>query len=316
MGSWRSTALAIAAATAVSVGALAVPGTAAGQDDLGPGTKDGKSVPRIISTTPMKPMSFAAAKRLRARAKRAGKRPRGPILATTRGLTKVPPLTPDTRARNPSAEAEDVPIDGRKPSGDGKLFGYEGTYDGKKWPILNWVNYVFSQSVPALGGTFRQPAVGEVPPGGVTLAGCGPITMNAMYCPRLNAVGWSSDFGQLLFNRHGDTAFATYMAHEYGHGAQAWMNLYGGWMNYTLYAEGFADCMAGGWLYQMYARGYTDTVGRGDLVEIVDALVLGSDPASELGNHGDARWRVGMATYGWTYGMQGCRDWGRYVARQ
>ena len=68
--------------------------------------------------------------------------------------------------------------------------------------------------------------------------------------------------------------------------------------------------MAGGWLYWMHAHGYTDSVGRGDTVEIVDGLVRGSDPSTQLGGHGDSSWRVGMASYGWNYGMQGCRNWG------
>lgn len=306
--------LARPALAAVAAMMLVLPATAAAESDLGGGTTGGK-VPRIISSTPLKPVSFAEAKRRQAKAKRTGRRPRGPVLATTRGLTKVKALAPDGRGRTPSAEAQDVPIENSKPKDEGgKLFGYEGTYDGKKWPILNWVNYVYSRTIPALGGRFRQPAVGEVGPGGTTLAGCGPITMNAMYCGSLNAVGWSSDFGHFFFDGYGDTAFATYMAHEYGHGAQQWLGINGGWMSYTLYSEGFADCMAGGWLYWMYAHGYTDTVGRGDLTEIVDGLVRGADAATDLGGHGDARWRVGMATYGWTYGQQGCRDWGRYVA--
>ena len=295
-------------------GMLASPATGEADSDLGPGTTGG-SVPRIVSVTPMKPISFAAAKRRQAAAKRTGRRPRGPVLATTRGLSRVAGLVPDGRGRTPSAEAQDVPIDAHKPTGAGaKLFGFEGTYDGKKWPIHNWVNYVDSLAIPQLGGAFRQPAVGEVGPGGVTLAGCGPIRLNAMYCPSVNAVGWSSDFGHLFFDGYGDTAFAVYMAHEYGHGAQQWFGIRGGWMNYTLYSEGFADCMAGGWLYWMYAKGYTDSVGRGDLTEIVDGLVRGSDSVTDLNGHGDARWRVALATYGWTYGMQGCRDWGRYVA--
>ena len=43
-----------------------------------------------------------------------------------------------------------------------------------------------------------------------------------MYCPGPNAVGWSTDFGHLFFDNYGDAAFAAYMAHEYGHGAQQW----------------------------------------------------------------------------------------------
>lgn len=300
--------------TAVIAGMLVVPTAALAEGDLGAGTKNGK-VPRIISSTPMKPVSFAEAKRRQAAAKRKGKRPRGPILASTKGLTKAPKLSPDARNRTPSAEAQEVPITNEKPTGaDGKLFGFEGTYDAKKWPILNWVNYVYYAVIPRLGGNFRQPAVAEVPSGGVTPAGCGPITFNAMYCGGVNSVGWSTDFGHFFFDNYGDTAFATYMAHEYGHGAQQWFGLRGGWMQYTLYSEGFADCMAGGWLYWMYAHGYTDTIGRGDLTEIVDGLARGADASTTLGGHGDAQWRVGMASYGWTYGMQGCRDWGRYVA--
>src|SRR3954467_15645036 len=123
---------------AIAAGVLMLPATASAEGDLGVGTTGG-TVPRIISHTPLKPISFAEAKRRQAVAKRKGKRPRGPILASTKGLAKAPSLTPDARNRTPSAEAQEVPITAGKPNGaGGKLFGFAGTYDAKKWPILNW----------------------------------------------------------------------------------------------------------------------------------------------------------------------------------
>src|SRR4051812_3708657 len=109
----RLTAHALVVAAA---GMLALPASGVADSDLGPGTKGGH-VPRVISLTPMKPISFAAAKRRQAAAKRTGRRPRGPVLATTRGLSKVAPLVPDGRGRTPSGEAQDVPIDTVKPTG-------------------------------------------------------------------------------------------------------------------------------------------------------------------------------------------------------
>jgi hypothetical protein len=299
-----------------SAALVALPASALADSDVGEGTTNGK-LPRIISQAPMKPLAFGDARRAQARAKRTGHFPRGPLLATQRHLTKSRALQPDDRRRTPSPDAQAVPIEPGKPTGaNGKLFGFAGTYDGKKWGILNWVNYVYSLTIPQLGGAFRQPAVAEVPPGGTTPAGCGPISNNATYCFGPNAVGWSTDFGHMFFDGYGDAAFAAYMAHEYGHGAQNWFGFFKGWFRYTLYSEGFADCMAGGWLYWMHAHGYTDSVGRGDTQEIVDGLVRGSDTTRDLGGHGDAQWRVGMASYGWNYGMQGCRNWGRYVNSQ
>ena len=301
---------------AASAALVALPASALADSDVGEGTTNGK-LPRIISQAPMKPLAFGDARRAQARAKRTGHFPRGPLLATQRHLTKSRALQPDDRRRTPSPDAQAVPIEPGKPTGaNGKLFGFAGTYDGKKWGILNWVNYVYSLTIPQLGGAFRQPAVAEVPPGGTTPAGCGPISNNATYCFGPNAVGWSTDFGHMFFDGYGDAAFAAYMAHEYGHGAQNWFGFFKGWFRYTLYSEGFADCMAGGWLYWMHAHGYTDSVGRGDTQEIVDGLVRGSDTTRDLGGHGDAQWRVGMASYGWNYGMQGCRNWGRYVNSQ
>jgi len=287
------------------------PAAASAQSDLGPGTQSGK-LPRIISQAPLKPLTLKQARRRQAEARRTGRRPRGPLLAHRRGLTRVVPVT--SRRRVPSPDAQPAPIVPGRPTGtDGKLFGFQGTYEAKKWGIVNWVNYVYSVMVPQLGGRYVQPSVAEVPSGGTTPAGCGPIVNNAAYCFDLNAIGWSTDFGSFFFDNHGDAGFATYIAHEYGHGAQRWFGFDRGWFRYTLFAEGFADCMAGGWLYWMSARGYTDTVGRGDTTEIITALTAGSDASTTLDGHGDARWRSALAAYGWNYGMQGCRDWGRYV---
>lgn len=287
------------------------PAAASAQSDLGPGTESGR-VPRIVSQAPLKPLTLEQARRRQAEARRTGRRPRGPVLASRRGLTRMGPV--DRRRRVPSPDAQPAPIVPGRPRGsDGRLFGFQGTYDGKKWGIVNWVNYVYSLEVPQLGGTYRQPSVAEVPPGGTTPAGCGPIVNNAFYCGGLNAIGWSTDFGSFYFNTHGDAGFATYIAHEYGHGAQQWFGFDRGWFRYRLYAEGFADCMAGGWLYWMSTRGHTDNVGRGDTTEIITALAGGSAQSTSLDNHGDARWRAALAAYGWNYGMQGCRDWGRYV---
>ena len=115
----------------------------------------------------MKPLCVRRREAGQARAKRTGHFPRGPLLATQRHLTKSRALQPDDRRRTPSPDAQAVPIEPGKPTGaNGKLFGFAGTYDGKKWGILNWVNYVYSLTIPQLGGAFRQPAVAEVPRAG------------------------------------------------------------------------------------------------------------------------------------------------------
>jgi hypothetical protein len=302
----RSRTFAVAVVAAISLGGA---GTASASDIGGLG-KPGTTI-QVITHGAKKALPFAKAKRLQRRARRHGY-PQGPKVKSTRGLTHIDPVLVDDRRRAATPGSEQLELKpGEPPPAPGKLFGNTGTYDGKKWGIVAWVNYVYSVVIPQLGGSFTQPLVYEVPESGTV--GCGAITNNAVYCFGINRVGWSVDFGRGYFDQVGDGGFATLLAHEYGHGAQNWFGFSRGNFTYTLYREGFADCMAGGWMYWMYAHGYTDALGKGDISELIDTLVKISSPTTTLDNHGDYHWRLAAASYGWNYGMQGCRNWGRQL---
>ena len=140
-----------------------------------------------------------------------------------------------------------------------------------------------------------------------------------MFCwgTNQNTVAWSSPWMRDIFNNFGDGAFASVMAHEYGHGAMSWLGFTGkGSFRYQIYREGFADCMAGAWLYWMSYYRYTDNIGVGDRNELHNLMFnLGSSNASTtLNNHGDAAWRTSLSTYGFNNGFNGCINWGRQLA--
>jgi hypothetical protein len=297
MPHFRRTAALIAAA------ALAAPAAAQAGEAHSPS-------PRIVVSSIAKPLPPAKAKRLQDRIARGGRLPKGPRLSSTRGLEKV--RSPHAVAPGPASGAELLAANAGPAHSAAKLFGFHGTYASKRTPIVQWINYTYSRVIPNLGGTFIAPAVYEVAHGGHTPNGCG-ATYNGIYCGGLNTIGFSSLYAQSAFNNIGDSAFAGLLAHEFGHGAQQWLRLNDGLMRYVHYSEGFADCMAGGWLAQMYNWGYVDSVGRGDWREYLDVLTQLSDTTTTLDNHGRPEWRHAAATYGWNYGMRGCAAWGRQL---
>jgi hypothetical protein len=295
MHGFRRTA-AVVAATAV---ALAAPAAA-----------QASASPKFVVSSIAKPLPPAKVEKLQKRIARGARIPNGPRLATTKGLDKV--RAPRIAAPGPSAASELLASNGSPALSAGKLFGFEGTYATKRTPLIQWINYTYSRVIPNLGGTFRAPDVYEVAHGGYTPNGCGSA-YNGIYCGGVNTIGFSSLYAQNSFNNIGDSAFAGLLAHEFGHGAQQWLGLNGGDMRYTHYSEGFADCMAGGWLAQMYNWGYVDSVGRGDWREYLDVLTALSDTTTTMYNHGRPEWRHAAATYGWNYGMRGCAAWGRQL---
>ncbi len=297
MHTLRRTAVVIAAA-------LALPAAAQASERHEPKQQ-------IIVRSVAKPLAPAKAKALQQRIARGAKAPRGPRLARNRGLERVRTLKPVTPG--PAADAQQLLTAGAtaSPAAE-RLFGFHGSYATKRWPLVQWINYTYATVIPKLGGTFRAPAVYEVPHGGSTPNGCG-AAYNGIYCGAVNTIGFSALYAQNAFDTIGDSAFAGLMAHEFGHGAQQWLGLNGGLMRYTHYSEGFADCMAGGWLAQMYNSGYVDSVGRGDWREYLDVLTHLSDATTTLDNHGRPEWRHAAASYGWNYGMRGCASWGRQL---
>lgn len=298
MHTFRRTAIVIAAA------ALAFP--AASQ-----ASERHDRAERIVVRSIAQPLKPAKAQALQQRIARGAKLPQGPRLARTRGLDRD--QTVKSAAPGSPADSQLLLAPGTQGAPGAKLFGFQGTYATKRTPLLQWINYTYAQVIPGLGGTFRAPAVYEVAHGASTPNGCG-AAYNGIYCGGVNTIGFSSLYAQNAFNNIGDSAFAGLMAHEFGHGAQQWLNINGGLMQYTHYSEGFADCMAGGWLAQMYNWGRVDNVGRGDWREYLDVLTNLSSDTTTLHNHGRPEWRHAAATYGWNYGMRGCATWGRQLA--
>lgn len=195
-----------------------------------------------------------------------------------------------------------------------KMFGTIGTYAGKRNLMVQWVNYIYARNIPTIGGTYRAPAVYELPAG--SYFGCSGGFSAAAYCPATNIVAIEAAFMQPVFTRFGDSAVATAIAHEFGHGAERWLGFSNrGKFRYTLYGEGFADCMAGGFMASMYNLGRLDNLGRGDGQEMLDLMALVANATTTLDNHGNVAWRQALARYGWTYGMAGCAAWGRQLVR-
>jgi hypothetical protein len=278
-----------------------------------PAAAEAKSAPKLVTSGITKPLTPEKAKRLQERLERTGRYPLGPRLSSNRGLERVKQQPVGKPA--PAHDAEQIHLTDRPPAPGARLFGYQGTYAERKWPLIQWVNYVYATAIPNMGGAFRTPSVYEVPHGGYTPTGCGQI-WNAGYCATLNSIGFSSYYGNWAFTNIGDAAFAALMAHEYGHGAQQWLRVWGGRMNKKFYVEGFADCMAGGWLAQMYNWRYVDGVGRGDWREYIDVLSNLSANVTAVSEHdyGPPAYRHAHAVYGWNYGMRGCLAWGRQMA--
>jgi hypothetical protein len=192
------------------------------------------------------------------------------------------------------------------------LFGGNDGYRASRDRILREVQRFYATLVPAAHGRFRAPKLFELGDHG-DLGQCGAV-QGAAYCPASNSVGWTVSFAVSAFRNSGDNAWAVALAHEYGHGAQEWLGLHGGGFRWTLYSEGFADCMAGAWSFWMYYYGQLDALGRGDGNEFRDVFSSLSDEHTHLDNHGAFRWRYGAALYGWDTGFDGCVAWGRWIA--
>lgn len=308
------TRTAITAAAVALAAALAAPVAAQAANPLHDHHAAKGAVPKVIVKGSKRPLSLKQAKEAQDRAARTGKFPPAPRLATNRGLRRTDSREISTRIRR-NVAATEIPVVNSEPTTiDPKLFGFQGTYDAKRWSLLNWVNYTYSS---VLGRTFRQPTVYELSGPGTTPDGCGTVS-NAMFCwGNMNTVAWSAPFMRNVFNQFGDAAFASVLAHEYGHGAMSWLGFAGkGSFRYQIYREGFADCMAGAWLYWMSYYRYTDNVGAGDRNELYNLMFnLGSSNASTTyDNHGDAAWRTSLSTYGFNNGFNGCINWGRQLA--
>lgn len=192
---------------------------------------------------------------------------------------------------------------------ESEMFRTRGSYAGSKDVLAQWVNYVYADNIPALGGTYRAPTYyGEVPDGTATGCSGGPLRRNAMYCSTNNAIMFTRSYLRPAYNRYGDGAFAGVLAHEWGHGAQYWLG-YGnrGQFQWTIYSEGFADCMSGGFMARMFNDGNLDA---GDLQELLRWRGRMGITSNDPHTHGSDRWRQDAVMYGYNNGMRGCAQWG------
>jgi hypothetical protein len=279
---------------------------------------------------PTKQLSVKQATKLQRQAARTGHYPPGPKISV-KGLKRSVPAGAEGTGTRPKAPkgAKTIRIRTAKAKrlfaakriagpvkAHSSLFGYQGDFFAKRNTILGYIQGFYATYVPQAGGTFQAPSLYEV--NDYTNVDCGGqvgvFKQNAIYCGASNYVLWSLELSQSFWNDIGDAAWATAIAHEYGHGAQLWLGYgYGGWFQYELLREGFADCMAGAWLFSMSQQGALDGVGRGDGNEFHDLFQKVASPTTEWTNHGDFNWRYSAALYGWNYGFNGCVSWGNEI---
>jgi uncharacterized protein len=141
-----------------------------------------------------------------------------------------------------------------------------------------------------------------IPPGSVTLTGCGPPAGDgvALYCPADDTIYVGQQFAADLYagvldglpgeaggygRAAGDFAVAYVLAHEYAHNLQQELGIFDNTV--TPNARPFelqADCMAGVWAYSVFAKGDLE---RGDIEEATDAaLAVGDFDVGNEQHHG------------------------------
>jgi predicted metalloprotease len=156
----------------------------------------------------------------------------------------------------------------------------------------HWTRVFEAAKLPA-------PRVGYnwIPPGSVTLTGCGPPAddMVALYCPADDTIYVGQEFAAELYagvlkglpgevagygHAAGDFAVAYVLAHEYAHNLQQELGVFDN--SVTPNARPFelqADCMAGVWAYSVFAKG---DLQPGDIEEATNAALAVGD--FDLGN--------------------------------
>jgi predicted metalloprotease len=141
-----------------------------------------------------------------------------------------------------------------------------------------------------------------IPPGSVTLTGCGPPAGDgvALYCPADDTIYVGQQFAADLYagvldelpgeaagygRAAGDFAVAYVLAHEYAHNLQQELGIFDNAV--TPNARPFelqADCMAGVWAYSVFAKGDLE---QGDIEEATDAaLAVGDFDVGNEQHHG------------------------------
>jgi uncharacterized protein len=141
-----------------------------------------------------------------------------------------------------------------------------------------------------------------IPPGSVTLTGCGPPADDsvALYCPADDTIYVGQQFAADLYGgvlrnlpgesagygrAAGDFAVAYVLAHEYAHNLQQELGVFDNSVSPS--ARPFelqADCMAGVWAYSVFAKGDLE---RGDIEEATNAaLAVGDFDVGNEQHHG------------------------------
>lgn len=128
---------------------------------------------------------------------------------------------------------------------------------------------------------------------------CGPISAaNSYYCSANNSIYLGTSWNQSQLNGFGDYAAGGILAHEWGHGIDAWLRYpYQGYRS-----EYHADCLAG-----MYTRyGYsTGRLNGADYGEMYNWLAAQSTSTS----HGSGANRAAWYKYGYTsYSLAACNQ--------
>jgi uncharacterized protein len=141
-----------------------------------------------------------------------------------------------------------------------------------------------------------------IPPGAVTLTGCGPPADDsvALYCPADDTIYVGQQFAADLYagalrglpgeragygRAAGDFAVAYVLAHEYAHNLQQELGVFDNSVSPN--ARPFelqADCMAGVWAYSVFAKG---DLQDGDIQEATNAaLAVGDFDVGNKQHHG------------------------------
>jgi predicted metalloprotease len=141
-----------------------------------------------------------------------------------------------------------------------------------------------------------------IPPGSVTITGCGPPADDsvALYCPADDTIYVGQQFAADLYagalrglpgesagygRAAGDFAVAYVLAHEYAHNLQQELGVFDNSVSPS--ARPFelqADCMAGVWAYSVFAKG---DLQEGDIEEATNAaLAVGDFDVGNEQHHG------------------------------
>ena len=246
-------------------------------------------------------------------------RPRPRLRARIEPARRVParPAPRERQARPARARARQraAPLAGAEPAGPGaRMFGNEAAYAVKRDRILGRDPDLQRDERPALRRPLRPARALRAGQHGAALHGCGGAVYNGAYCRGVNTIGWSMTWTADAFAQSGDMKWATLIAHEYGHAAQRFLGIRGGWMQYTPVLRGLRGLHGRRVpLVRPYNR-HADTVGRGDYNEFRDAFVALQSTVDEPQHARHVRLALRTRPlYGWNTGFDGCASWARSI---